>query len=184
MTENNIKPFDVGSELAKMTLNVNFMALLQAAPSIRADLNRLMGPAAKGNRGIQKPMTPAQANPHAGEGVIAFVDTALTPDEKAPVRVGFVDALVDGMSTNRAMLDNGSTMELISPQFMKQIGTKARQLAGPIAVKLANDGASEITHYAIIGVEVGAIFCCLIAYVLGDGHTFDILLSQSWYYRV
>lgn len=184
MSDHNVQPFDVGSELAKMNLNVNFMALLQAAPSIRADLNRLMGPAAKNNRGQPHPVTPAQANPHAGENVVAFVDTALTPDEIPLVRVSFVDALVDGVATNRAMLDNGSTMDLISPQFAKQIGAKPRQLAAPLVVKLANDRASQVAQYVLVEVEVGGIFCCLMAYVLGDGHTFDILLSQSWYYRV
>lgn len=95
MTQHHVQPFDIGSKLAKITLNVNFMALLQAAPSIRADLNRLMGPSVKNNRAHRQPMTPAQANPRAGDDVVAFIDTALTPDEIPHVRVAFVDALVD-----------------------------------------------------------------------------------------
>lgn len=184
MADYNVPLLDIGAELSKMNLNVNFVALLQAAPGLRADLNRLMGPAVKANRNRQRGDTPAQANPHAGEGVVAFLDTALTPDEVPQVRVGFVEALVDGVVTNRAMLDNGSTMDLISPPFMRQIGATPRNLTSPMGVKLANDMASSVSQYVLVEVEVGGIFCCLMAYVLGDGHTFDILLSQSWYYRV
>lgn len=73
--------------------------------------------------------------------MIAYIDVGLAPNEIPPVRVHFIEALVNSSMTNRAILDNGSIINFISPPFVKLLGLTPRKLSALIEVKLANNKA-------------------------------------------
>lgn len=60
-------------------------------------------------------MTLAQANPHVGKNIVAFINTILTLDKIPLIHISFINALIDDIATNCAILNNKSTMDLISP---------------------------------------------------------------------
>ncbi len=194
--------FDIAKVLNEVKVSIPLMQIFGIAPRVRATVNKIMQPSIKTNRGRKPGQTqvtprPAIQPPNAGQvaamPMVAAIqklppgghrDHALLPTQVKTPSVGYVYAYVEGIPTPRCMLDNGSTMDVISHPFLRQLGLKTRTSEQRWKITLADDHVQIIDQYVLLDVVVGEVLCTLRAFVMSNGDAYDVLLSQNWYYRL
>jgi len=178
MVEQNHAEFDLGKFFSEVRVPISLLQLMAWSPRIRAESHRITQPAVKTKRGRKGNNANLQAHP------LMSLSLALDAEDTPPPSVGYVEAKVNGTTTRRAMLDNGSTVDVISPQFASKLGVEVRHAPQAWVVRLANDQRASLSKFVVLEVEVAGVMCVMFAFIFGASETYDLLLSQSWYYRV
>ncbi|KAL1879138.1 hypothetical protein VTK73DRAFT_7257 [Phialemonium thermophilum] len=209
MSKYNVKPIDIGRILAETRWEVSLLQLLDAAPRLRADLNKMMSTDANLAKGRRKKIVvgahinvdeesgddasdisedvalPAEASVRALSGPV-WKSQALSQRDIPDLSVGYVAGYVNQVFSSRLMIDSGSTIDCISPQFAMKVAGPAgvRFMSTPCHVSLADDSKGHIDKFVIPAIVVGGVLCYSTAFLFGDACNYDMILSQVWLHRV
>ncbi|KAJ9158361.1 hypothetical protein NKR19_g3373 [Coniochaeta hoffmannii] len=197
LAQTGVDPLNIGTILKEVRLEVPLWQLLDIAPRARADLNRLLTTethAAKGRK--KKPKEQVAAISFLGPVEVAkplvvddiarmwYKDVALSLRDVGDTSVGYVSGFIDGMPSDRLMLDNGASIDCVSPGYVARRRLSVRTMEEPWVISLAGDQLDSISKYVILDIVVGDILTVMTAFVYGSDKSFEVLLSQSWYKRV
>jgi predicted aspartyl protease len=212
LARHGLPPFDIGEALAGTKIQIDLLQLLDSAPRLRTDLQKLIAAEDHGNRrkkpiaGVASVKALAGAAPdsldlaklhHERSRGFMPVPQGVTPDgrtvmvygrgisreEMGTVSTCFIAGFVNGIFTVRLMLDCGASLDCISPGLCHRLGLIPIPLKFPWKVTLADDNVDYIRRYVIVDLVVGNIVTGIIAFVYGNGNT-DMLLSNNWLCRV
>ncbi|KAF2966539.1 hypothetical protein GQX73_g7005 [Xylaria multiplex] len=197
MMEGNLPRFDVREWLAQTPITLTAAQLVDSSARIKSQFIRAMAPSIKRtgvgrkkqkDRGKEKddePIIDVDAVEYVGSPQCALVHIEdWGEDETELSTLGYIRASVEGQSTNRALLDGGAVIEIISPGFVNKLGLSPRPAGVPWMVRLADDKRQPVTHCVSIQVVTEGIAVIVTAYVMSAGESFDLLLSRSWLKRV
>ena len=167
-----LKKFDVDIDLAQLLdcsprMRTEFMRLLQKKDKDRLDREHIQAAAAFAFSKVT-----LNGGEHRGDAISVL--------ELSTPHLGFVQGFVCGAHTERLLVDGGSNMELINPEFAYQNGMSVRALPRPMSCRVADDHFSLIDKYVLIHVLVGGIRSLVAAWLCGQGASYDVLLGKTW----
>lgn len=116
---------------------------------------------------------------------ITYGDRAMA--DKGQGILCYIEGEVDGRDTERAMLDEGSLSELISPACVERLKLEKHPIGKGYHLKLADDKKVPIEYYVVFPFRVGGkdgIISIIRALVAGQGESYDILLGKGWLIRM
>ncbi|KAH9432483.1 hypothetical protein MCOR02_001227 [Pyricularia oryzae] len=171
------EPLDIVKILSGIDVSVNLLALLDLAPRARADLQKglkLVSPETDRSTGQAVNLVTTS------HGVAAFVGLAQTSREAHHTHLVYLRVSI-ARYTWMAMVDTGSTINLISPSVAKQMNLTLLKADIPNAIKLANSTLMSISDYVYLDLNMEGIICPMIFWVVES--SYDILLGMDFIFR-
>ncbi|KAG6178170.1 hypothetical protein E4U36_006669 [Claviceps purpurea] len=192
----NIPAFDLGKHLGETTVPITVLQLLQLAPIIRRQMGYLMqcqrklkGDEAKSivshlmepYKEVLNPMTSNSLG--SVNNVVTWNDVAKSEGE-VPTSLGYITTYVEGIQCDSALVDGGSSVELVSDTYLARHGLPAVQLNEKRYIRMANDAEQPIHLCAYLRVVTGGILALVKCYVMPAQQDWELLLGKVWLRRL
>lgn len=188
MAEDLDKRFSVSKMLHETSVTMSWAQLLDRSPQLRRQMADAMGLAISSRRGGTT--TRRKEKTHTrGRSMLADADQprATVVDQSRPdsmeTHLGYVVGLVNDEQVDRCLLDDGSLIDLISPETVNKLGITPVDANPPMEMKMADDSTALITQYVLFPLVVGGIVSMMRAWITGSSDSYDILLSRCWLKR-
>ncbi|KAG6298182.1 hypothetical protein E4U09_001038 [Claviceps aff. purpurea] len=192
----NVPAFDLGKHLGETTVPITVLQLLQLAPIIRRQMGHLMqcqrklkGDEAKSivshlmepYKEVLNPMTSNSLG--SVNNVVTWNDVAKSEGE-VPTSLGYITTYVEGIQCDSALVDGGSSVELVSDTYLARHGLPAVQLNEKRYIRMANDAEQPIHLCAYLRVVTGGILALVKCYVMPAQQDWELLLGKVWLRRL
>jgi hypothetical protein len=153
------------------------------APVVRRQIAVSMKSSIPRNQVPKNRQEPAEAAASAGQVVDIQELTVLqtiAKKEKVPTCL-YITAWVNNQPLKRTLMDSGSAVNLIGPAMVRQLGLSPRPTTETSwNLRVASDYLIPITEEVEMNVNVVGMAIKTVAFILGSGVAYDLLLSRSW----
>jgi len=185
IAEKGLARFDIWEAMATTPITMALAQLVDASTRTKAQILKAMQPSISQKRKAPKDPISLAVHHIRPSGKTTpngdIVDYAY--DQPDRHFLGYIKGLVEGVVTNRILIDGGSVVDLISPYFVQKHHLPLRPARVEWQLRLADDSRQEIKHCVTIALCVEGIHSIVTAYVVGEGMGFDLLVSKCWLRR-
>ncbi|KAI6289502.1 hypothetical protein MCOR33_011770 [Pyricularia grisea] len=203
--------FNFLEELTQTKISVPIMSIIRGMPSAHWDLQQALKMKNKSDdtranlvQGIPDDHvvrgTPIMMSWFEGQKTDAFcvsaqsvfsveklkvgTEYALRSDEVRAPMFQYLEMTLNNHHTVYAMADTGSTIDLIPPALVEELGLPTGKIEEPWNVKFANGTTQPVTQFATVSLQCGHVVVPILLWVMGGPGTNTLLLGQNFFNRV
>ncbi|KAI6476149.1 hypothetical protein MCOR13_011845 [Pyricularia oryzae] len=207
---NQTDDFNFLEELTQTKISVPIISIIRGMPSVYWDLQQTLKMKNKSDdtranlvQGIPDDYvvrgTPIMISWFEGQKTDAFcasaqsvffveklkigIEYALRSDEVRAPMLQYLEMTLNNHHTVYAMADTGSTIDLIPPALVEELGLPTGKIEEPWNVKFANGITQPVTQFATVSLQCGHIVVPILLWVMGGPGTNTLLLGQNFFHR-